>query len=257
MVDLLIALMRGVVVLELRWHRLGVQSSGFVLMLLSSGLIHADGNSIDKVYHPYVQLLEKEVEYRVMYDQDSADSDRGRQIHRLGYGQSLTERWFTEFYLIGEKGPDEGFEIEAYEAELKWQLTEQGEFDNDWGLLVEIEKETPESVWEAGLTLITLHEWPSWIATGNLSLIYEWGSGVDDELETAFSGQLRYRHQEYLEPAIEFYQSDGTQGLGPVLTGLYRLGGGNKLNWELGVIWGTDSETPDANYKFNLEFEFK
>ena len=216
----------------------------------------ADGIGIDKVYHPYVQLLEQEVEYRALYLDDHGKPEHGYLRHKLGFGSALTEKLFGEIYLTAEDSQGESLELESYELELKWQLTEQGEFNNDWGLLFELEKEHDESIWEASTTLIALHEWAQWIATGNLSLIYEWGDDIDDEWETAFAGQLRYRHGESLEPALEVYLSDETQGVGPVLGGLFRVGQGKKLIWELGVIFGTGKETADTNLKFNLEFEF-
>ncbi|MBL4761118.1 MAG: hypothetical protein JKY93_00290 [Gammaproteobacteria bacterium] len=234
-----------------------VRSVVFFIFLPVGFEVCADGSTIDKVYHPYVQLLEKEIEYRALYEQDSDKVSDGKNRHKLGYGQALSDRFFAEAYLIGVDEPGSNFELEAYEVELKWQLTEQGEYDNDWGLLFELEKERNENIWEISTTLIALHEWSGWVATGNLSVIYEWGNDVDNEWETAFSGQLRYRHNERLEPGIEIYQSQDTQGIGPVITGLQRFGGGKKLNWEFGAIFGTDDDTADVNWKFNLEYEFQ
>ncbi len=230
----------------------------FVLVLLSVGFqVYADGSTIDKVYHPYVQLLEKELEYRVLYEQDSRKASDGKNRHKVGYGQAISDRFFAEVYLIGVDQPNSNFKIESYEAELKWQLTEQGEYDNDWGLLFELEKKRNENIWEASTTLIALHEWSNWIATGNMSVIYEWGEDIGNEWETAFAGQLRYRFNERLEPGIEVYQAQDTQGIGPVVNGLWRMGRGKKLNWEFGAILGTDSDTADINWKFNLEYEFQ
>ncbi len=227
------------------------------VLFFASYKVAADGSTIDKVYHPYVQLLEKEFEYRTLYKQDSDKASDGYNRHKVGYGQSLSDYFFAEAYLIGVDEPSSDFEIEAYEVELKWQLTEQGEYDNDWGLLFEIEKEKSENIWEANTTLIALHEWSSWIATGNLSIIYEWGADIDNELETSFAGQLRYRYSRLIEPGIELYLSQDTHGLGPVVNGLLRLGDGEKLNWELGAIFGANNDTSDVTWKFNLEYEFK
>jgi hypothetical protein len=231
----------------------------FILLLVLplSATLYADGLTIDKVYHPYVQQLEKEFEYRVLYN-DGVDGLITEGVrHKLGYGQSLSDNLMAEVYLIGIDEAGGNIGADAIEAELKWQLTEQGEYDNDWGMVFEIEQERNIKVWEVTSTLIVLHEWSNWIATGNFSAIYEWGDNIDNEFETAFAGQLRYRHNERLEPAIEFYKSQQTRGIGPVLTGLLRTKGGNKLNWEVGVIFGTDSLTPNTNLKFNIEYEFK
>ena len=204
-----------------------------------------------------MQLLEKEIEYRVLYEDDSDDVVDGRTRHKLGYGKSISDQFFVEFYVTGADEPGDRLELESYEAEVKWQLSEQGEYDNDWGLLFELEKEHGDSIWEASTTLIVLREWSDWVAIGNLSVIYEWGSDIDNEWETAFAGQLRYRNSEQIEPGIEFYQSQDTQGIGPVLTGLWRLGDGKKLNWEFGAILGTNNDTADVNWKLNIEYEFQ
>jgi len=68
---------------------------------------------------------------------------------------------------------------------------------------------------------------------------------------------LRYRHNAGIEPGLEIYQSQDTDGFGPILTGLWRLGGGRKLNWEVGAILGTNQDTADVSWKFNLEYEFQ
>lgn len=67
---------------------------------------------------------------------------------------------------------------------------------------------------------------------------------------------MKYRHSAALEPAIELYKSRDTFGVGPLLKGLWRLGQGDKLLWEAGIIAGLDHSTPDVNYKLGLEYEF-
>lgn len=228
-----------------------------VTALLFSMRVFADGSTIDKVYDPYVNMLEKEIEYRVLYEQDSEDPMNDNVLHKLGYGQAFTDRFFAELYVVGASDEDQDFDVSAYEVELKWQITEQGELDSDWGFLVELEKEHNIAVWEASATLIGLHEWGDWIGTANLSMIYEWGEPIEDELESALSAQLRYRYAKYLEPAVEIYVSDTTSGIGPVVAGELRLGtGGQKVMWNIGAIGGTNDETPDVTWKLNLEYEF-
>lgn len=219
-------------------------------LLLACAAALADGNTIDKVYHPYVQPLEKELEYRAR----TAD---GVQSHRLGLGRAFSDQWFAELYLIGAKAEGDSLALEAYELELKWQLTEQGEFNNDWGLLFELEKAHQQDSYEASTTLIGLHEWHRWIATGNATLTYEWGKALRDEWETAFAGQLRYRYSAALEPGLELYKSQNSYGFGPVIMGQIPFSGGNKLFWQFGVIVGLDAQTPDTNWKFALEYEFR
>lgn len=52
------------------------------------------------------------------------------------------------------------------------------------------------------------------------------------------------------------FNDSGIDHIGPVLTGLLRLDRGQKRNWELGVIFGSDSKTPNTDWKLNVGYEF-
>ena len=207
---------------------------------------HADGLAIDKVYHPYVQDLEREVEWRMI----SAD---GEQKHRLGIGKSVSDRLFIEGYLIVSNNESS---IDAYELEAKWQLTEQGEYAVDWGVLLELEKDRYDNNWELTTGLLMEKEWGSWTGTANFRAIYEWGDTINAGLESALALQARYRFSRYFEPALEFYSGQNTRGIGPVIMGDVKFGAGKKLHWEVGSIIGLDSSTPDNTWRFLTEFEF-
>jgi len=208
----------------------------------------ADGLAIDKVYHPYVQPLEREIEWRAI----SADGD---QKHRFGLGKSFSDRLFIEAYLIA-KEVDNNFHLDAYEIEAKWQLSEQGEYAIDWGVIVELEKEHDLNAWEFKTGLLMEKEWGKWVGRANLWGIYEWGETVEDELETAVALQTRYRYSPSFEPAIELYAGEDTLGMGPVALGDIRFGQGKKLHWEIGAIFGFDDKTPNTTWRFLTEFEF-
>ena len=216
----------------------------------------ADGGNIDKVYHPYVQPLEKEIEWRALYQRDN-DRQRDRvQKHRLGYGQSINENWFAEIYLIGEKSRDESFGIDEIELEALWQITEQGEYAADWGMLFEYERSIDDNINEVSTSLLAERQWGRWAGTANLGLLYEWGSDIDNELETTLALQGKYRYSRSIEPAVELYSSEGDTGVGPVLLGSQSLGGRKQLRWEAGVIYGVDDDVADRTYRLLMEFEF-
>ena len=221
----------------------------FVILLIGMPLISlADGVAIDKVYHPYVQALEREVEWRMI----SAD---GEQLHRFAFGKSFSDSLFIEGYLIAEQNNKNNLKAEAYELELKWQLSEQGEFAIDWGLITEIEYEYHDDAWELATGLILEKEWGRWVGAANVWGIYE-HSDIASEFETALSLQSRYRYSRHLEPAIEFYAGENTRSLGPVLMGDVKLGAGKKLHWEAGVIVGLNNKSPDNTWRFLTEYEF-
>jgi len=230
------------------------RSFGMLAGIAFSRVALADGIVVDKIYDPYVQPLETEIEWRAVLESDDELSDA--QKHSFGVGRGLSDRWAVEIYAVGVKAGDERVSLSAYELEAKWQLTEQGEFSADWGMVFELERENRAEIWEASATLVSSRDFGRWTTTANLGLIYEWGHGVISEFETSLRAQARYRLKETLEPAIELHLGQDTAALGPALTGLVRLSPGKKLQWEAGVFWGMDNESPDQTIKLNVEFEF-
>lgn len=219
-----------------------------VLSLVLPTVAIADNLTIDKVYHPYVQAMEKEVEWRMV----AADGDH---LQRLGIGRALSDRIFVEGYLIAAEEGDT-FRLQGYELETRLQLTEQGEYAIDWGLLLELEKAHKEDEYELATALLMEKQWGRWVGAANLWLEYEWGDAVKDEFETATALQARYRYSPKFEPAVEFYAGENTRALGPVAMGDIRFAAGKKLHWETGVLLGLSEKTPDATLRVLAEYEF-
>jgi len=229
---------------------MNIQSRYFWLMNFCFSMpILADDLAIDKLYHPYVQALERELEWRMI----SADN---QQLHRLGLGTSLSNRLFIEAYLIAEEKGGGKLEISDYELEAKWQLSEQGEYAIDWGMIVELEKKRHENDWEFATGLLMEKEWGQWVGSANVWVIYEWGDTIKEEVESALALQLRYRYSRHFEPAIEFYSGQNTRALGSSIMGDIKLTGRKKWHWEAGIILGLDDKTPDNMWRLLSEFEF-
>lgn len=235
------------------WPR-AARESGLVFMLMLSRMAIADGVAIDRVYDPYVQPLETEIEFRSIVATDDNIPDTRK--HLLGVGRSISDRWAAEIYVVGSATRDDDLAVDAYEFELKWQITEQGEYAFDWGAVFELEREVEENVWEFSATALSARDFGRWTAIANAGLVYEWGGGIENELETELRMQARYRYREMLEPAMELHLGQDTAALGPALTGLYRFVPGKKLRWEAGAFWALDDNTPDQVLKFSFEFEF-
>lgn len=223
---------------------------------LLAGFAHADGNAVDKIYHPYVDALEQEIEWRAIHQDDQPGQDDNLQLHRLSYGRAFGDRWFGEIYLTGEKSEDNSFELEAYELEAKWQVTEQGEYWADWGLLFELEKESDEDIWEFSTGILAEKEWGRWSGTANFIISQEWGSDIDDEIESTLGLQARYRLSRWLEPAVEFYSGQDTRALGPVLMGDVNAGIRRNLHWEIGMLFGLDENSANNTLRALIEYEF-
>lgn len=228
----------------------------FAAVLSFSGDSSGDGVVIDKIYHPYVQPLEQELEWRAIWQDQQSGRPDNLQLYRFAYGRSLGDKWFAEIYLVGKNSNDGSFELEGYELEAMRQLTEQGEYWADWGLVFEFERERGADAWEFAAGLLAEKEWGKWSGTANLFVINEWGSDIVDELESRLGLQARYRYLPAFEPAFELYSGEDTRGIGPAALGQVRLGNKRQLKWEAGAIFGMDSKSPDITLRFLLEFEF-
>lgn len=215
-----------------------------------------DGQIIDVIYHPYVEQFEQEFEWRVSAQDDQNSVDNDLQTHRFSYGRALNQKVFGEIYLIAEKSENESFDVEGYEVEIRWQLTEQGEYGIDWGLLFELERETSNDIWELGAGLLVEKEFGRWSGTGNFILAREWGSGTPDEFETAMALQIRNRYRQSFEPAIELYKGEDTFAIGPAALGLIRLDINRNVKWEAGLIFGLDRDSPDHTLRLKFDYEF-
>jgi hypothetical protein len=226
------------------------------VMTAGSSIVRADGLVVDKIYHPYVDALEKELEVRSVFQDDQPAFNNKAQVHQFSIGTSLSDRLFAEFYLVGGKDRARGFETEAVEAELKWQLTEQGEYSADWGLLFEYENEFRDDIQEFSVGLLAEKEFGNYSGTLNFLMIREWGRGVVSEYETALNSQFRYRYSPKFEPGIEMYIGQNTRAIGPVLQGNITTGIRKLLHWEVGVIFGLDEDSAHETFRLLTEYEF-
>lgn len=223
------------------------------LLLIATGtLALADASSTNSFYLPYVQPLEKEIEFQRFYLDDTQNS----QATKLAYAQALTDTLSLELALIGQNDDDDSLDVDTTELELLWQLTEQGEYSVDWGMMVELEHEQYDNRNELAVGLLTMKEWQQWTCASNTYLIYEKSDTIKAEMEFALNLQLAYRLSASFSPALEFYSGEGSRTIGPVIMGSIRLPDARRLSWSLGYFHGLNEKTTDATYRLQLEYEF-
>ncbi len=221
------------------------------LLLANASGIHAATNGI---YHPYVSEGEREIEYGLVL---RGTGDEQLSLQSASFAYAWSDRISTEFYLLSEQPEHGGTRGRFYELEVKWQLTEQGEYSADWGLLFEAESDQNVDRHEIAAGVLWEKELGHrWVAAANAALEYEFGANISNEVETAFRGQLRYLHAQALEPAVELYLDDQDYAAGPALLGAWRLGVAKQLHWEFGVMFGIGHSTPDTSLRGSVEFEF-
>ena len=226
-----------------------VTRSGLICVVFVSVNVYA---GVDKVYDPYVYQGEIEIEARGIHKFD----DENAHKVKLGVGYGINSVWFIEGYAIAEQETGDHADITDVELENKFQLTEQGRYWADFGLLTELEKELGKDAWEFKAGPLVQKQIKNWIVTANFFLEKKFGSDVTDTgVELLGSAQLKYRLSPTLEPAVEYYGDETTHAIGPVLLGKNRLGK-TPVKWELGVLKGLNRETPDINFRWLLELEF-
>lgn len=236
--------------IESRWFIIG-----FVIYISLVNLVKADGLAVDRIYAPYVNSLEKELEYRLSSAGGGSQASNDYIIQRLGFGAAVNDSVALEAYVSAE-GEGDAKRLSGYELELRWQLSEQGEYAVDWGAVFEYERSRDSKLEEIAGKLVALKEWGAMVTTANASLIYESSDVTGEEFETALSLQARYRYRPMLEPALEFYAAEDYRGMGPVLVGAIRLAAANSLRWEVGTIFGLDDQSADYVFRLMLEYEF-
>jgi hypothetical protein len=233
-----------------------LKSTTSILLMMFMSVCYSDGSSIDKVYLPYVQPLEKEIETRLLVEKDNVLTKDTSYLNKTAYGMALNEKLFSEIYVVTQDDKQSSPKTYAYEIEMRYQLTEQGEYSIDFGSMLEIENYAHKDIWEVGVGLLASGQWKNTVNTANIFIINEWGKDIKSEIETAFSFQSKYRLSSFVEPGFEVYLSQETTALGPIIMGSFKTLPTHKLFWHLGVIKGYDPEIPDKTYKFQLEYEF-
>ncbi len=228
-----------------------------VLLLLGfSAQVWADGRVVDKVYHPYVQPWEREIEYRFAFQKQPDHPDNNAMIQKFGYGFNISDNMALEGYLEASRITPEDYQISGYELELRWMLTEQGQYSADWGLLFELERQDGNANYEFSAGLLMEKEFGPTSLTLNALTVYEWGETLRSELETEFRLQYRYRWLPQVQPAVEFYSGENYKGVGPALMGVHKFNKENQLKWELATVFAIDNSTINNTLRFALEFEF-
>ncbi|MBJ2127947.1 hypothetical protein JC525_03255 [Alteromonas sp. IB21] len=222
-------------------------------LLLFASQVRADNFTVDKVYHPYVLPFEREFEWRLT----SRQNDDGNVLmQRFSFGHALSEFLILEAYVVGARDENEDFGVEGYELELRWMMTEQGQYWADWGTLFELEKQHNTDDWEVKAGLLTEKEFGQFSLTTNITVVYEWGETVANEWESEFKAKFRYRWLPEIQPGVEVYVAEDFIGVGPAFMGIKRYDRQKQLKWELGFIAGLNGDSKDHTLRMSLEYEF-
>lgn len=242
---------------------------GVALAMLAGGDASA---AAVKVYSPYVEQGEVEVEYQTYrtFDSDSAKDDE--QKHKVSIGYGVTSFWATEVYGIWKKDSGGSMHFDATEWENRFQLTERGEYFVDLGFLVEYEhvRDRQGDSDELAFGPLIAKDIGRTTTTANLIFERQLGSHGDSGLAFNYRLQERWRLYEAFEPAIEAYGEMGKVDnfdspnsqkhmVGPAIQGA--IGGlgwlPGKFRYNVGYLFGVTSASPSGMLKSVVEYEFR
>ncbi len=221
-----------------------------------------------KVYTPYVEKGEWELEARGNVDFDSRDEKDGLQKQKYALGYGVTDRWFTEVYGEVEKArngdnEDLNFRFTSLEWENKFQLTEQGEYPVDVGFLLEYEVSAEDKHADKMEWAILLDKSVGKVENiANIIFEHEVGGGHTNETEAGFAWSSRYRMSPHFEPGFEYHAGFGglNEGksfneqkhqVGPVFYGEIVKG----VKYDIGYLFGVSDAAPEGTLKWIIELE--
>lgn len=219
------------------------------------------------VYSPVVEEGERAIEYRGHNDFDESDDRDGSAQHKLEIEYTPNAFWRTELLGEWEKAPGESLEATEIAWENILQLTPQGKYWADAGLVAEYAHSLEDDGDDAiELGLLGEKELARSVVTANLLAERELTGGADTELGYAL--RWRYRWSEPFEPGVELHGGLGDWGdferldeheheLGPSLLGKMRGAEGHgALKYEAALLFGITRESPDTTLRLQVEYEF-
>jgi FTR1 family protein len=218
------------------------------------------------VYSPLVEAGEVAVELRGHYDFDGNKALDGGQAYKAEFEWAPLSRWLTEVLVKYERAPGESLEATEIASENIFQLTEQGQYWADFGVLAEFVYSLEDGGANA-LEVALLGQKDFGRNEVRLNFVFEQPLESGADLEMEYRWQYRYRLSERFEPGIEMYGGAGEWGevgsfddheqqLGPAAYGKFRTADG-AIKYELGLLFGLTEQTPDTTVRFLLEYEFR
>ncbi len=217
-----------------------------------------------KVYTPYVEAGELELEYRGRYEMDEDSDVDGKWVQKAAIGYGVNDVWFTEIYgeweREGERDADAHFE--AVEWENRFQLTNPGEYWADFGVQTEIEYNTSGGPDKVEALALIAKDTGDFSHVLNLGVERQFGEDSNEDLDGVAAWQTRYRYSEKFEPGIEIHSEFGELGSGVSyedqkhLVGPTAYGKLGHLGYDVGVLFGATQASPDATLKAILEYEW-
>jgi high-affinity iron transporter len=226
-----------------------------------------------KVRYPIVDYRELEIEHFADTTFDSPNSGKtNNQRYTNEYGFGPFPNWFFELGTEFKALNGENITYDATEVESYWQLTPTGKYWGDLALFTEYEQPVArgdaKSFTLGPLAQTELGEIAGFGALHTLNLLFTRTVGNNSteatQLNTAWQSRLLINPQ--IAPGFEYYGqinqtlNPGTPAsqqhrIGPVLIGQQNFAPYGNLKYEVGYLFGLNSNTERGAVRWRLEYE--
>lgn len=222
-----------------------------------------------KVYTPYVERGELELEAKGIHEKDIEGGDEAADGYRFSAGYGFTDFWFGEFAVELEREGPEAVKVESFEIENIFQLTPQGKYGLDFGLLVELEVprhgDDPDTLVVGPLVA---KEIGRTVHVANILFEKQFGSNRAEGVALGYAWESRWRLNQYFEPGFDAFGHFGEIGnfspsreqdhrIGPMFAGAVEAGHGSKVSYTFGVLFGMTHDSPDLSLNWRIEYSMR
>lgn len=219
-----------------------------------------------QVYSPNLVLGEQEFELRSFSSWGTGPGTGDEKALKLAYGHTFTDWWATELYAEGEQEYGETLKLEDFEWENRFQLTPQGKYWVDVGLLNENEiPRFSDDPYQIKFGPAFEKDIGRFTTLLNLLAVHEYGTNATPGVGLEYRARLEYRWRPAVSPLIEAYGEPlgriGAYGqprnqIGPGVAGQIAVGAGRSLRYGVVALFGASRAAADGTLVMRLEYEF-
>lgn len=212
------------------------------------------------IYSPHVIATQSEVEARGYQYADSRPGYGGGAAE-VSIAHAFTGWWKPEVYLIKyQQSPGSGGQLQGYELENTFQLTDPGRYWLDFGFLASYERNTVANTPDA-VEFGPLIEKTAGRFVHLVNLIWEKqvGAGASRNYEFRYDYSGTYAMSYGFRPGIEAYgrPADKSYQAGPIVAGEWHPPGTTgSMEYRVGVVFGINSDAPQQTWLARVEYEF-
>lgn len=218
--------------------------------------------AIGKVSSPSVEKGELTAKYNARRTVDNNSGKDNAQAHVFSLEYSMTDRWQVEGKIGYAKAPQGDIEIDGYELEAKYEITQPGHWlasAVEFGYEQAAHSEDPNAL--AAKVLLEKVNGP-YIHRTNIGLEQEVGHGASGGPDFSLRWSSRYSFSDQINPGFEI-QSDFGNGrtlghfgqqehyIGPAIYGRLL----EAVKYEAAAYAGISHEASDAAMRLTLEYE--